>query len=117
MGTLQYRLICSKAQFPAPRLLQLEVRSNSTGSQCYALGLAPIETTPFHPFVLIGRALLKMRQDNQLILFSSVQIPLGQIPIVTRFMKGVFNLRPPALKYSATWDVALVLEYISIPWD
>ena len=30
---------------------------------------------------------------------------VGQHPLVTRFLKGVFNSRPPAPKYVATWDV------------
>ena len=38
---------------------------------------------------------------------------LGQHPIVTRFLKGVFNTRPPAPKYSATWDVDSVLSYLT----
>ena len=32
--------------------------------------------------------------------------------MVTRFLKGVFNSRPPAPKYVATWDVDKVLLYI-----
>ena len=34
---------------------------------------------------------------------------VGQHPLVTRFLKGVFNCRPPALKYSFTWKVDTVL--------
>ena len=37
---------------------------------------------------------------------------VGQHPLVTRFLKGVFNSRPPAPKYVATWDVDKVLLYI-----
>ena len=37
---------------------------------------------------------------------------VGQHPLVTRFLKGVFNSRPPAPKYMATWDMDKVLLYI-----
>ena len=38
-------------------------------------------------------------------------IPFGELPLVCRFLKGVFNLRPALPKYSTTWDVSLVLKY------
>lgn len=34
----------------------------------------------------------------------------GNHPLVIRFMKGVFNIRPPTPRYTETWDVAPVLE-------
>lgn len=34
----------------------------------------------------------------------------GNHPLVIRFMKGVFNLRPPLPRYAATWDVQPVLR-------
>lgn len=41
---------------------------------------------------------------------------IGQHPLVSRFLKGVFNSRPPAPKYSSTWDVDVVLTYLgSLP--
>ncbi|XP_052228467.1 uncharacterized protein LOC127842790 [Dreissena polymorpha] len=33
-------------------------------------------------------------------------------PIVVKFIKGVFNLRPPVPKYCCTWDVDKVLNYL-----
>ena len=43
-------------------------------------------------------------------------VQVGQHPLVTRFLKGVFNSRPPALRYSSTWDVNIVLSYLrSLP--
>ena len=38
-------------------------------------------------------------------------IPFGELPLVCRFLKGVFNLRPALPKYSTTWDVSVVLKY------
>ena len=37
---------------------------------------------------------------------------IGQHPLVSRLMKGVYNLRPPWPKYSKTWDVGIVLRYL-----
>ena len=33
--------------------------------------------------------------------------------LIPRFMKGIFNLRPPLPKYSFTWDVGKVIKYVS----
>lgn len=35
--------------------------------------------------------------------------PAGRHPLVNRFLKGVFNLRPPRPRYNSTWDVQPVL--------
>lgn len=37
---------------------------------------------------------------------------VGQHPLVSRFLKGIFNSRPPAPKYCSTWNVDIVLSYI-----
>jgi len=37
---------------------------------------------------------------------------IGQHPLITRMLKGVFNERPPVAKYSAFWDVSVVLRYL-----
>ena len=36
----------------------------------------------------------------------------GNHPLVARFMKGVFNLRPPLPRYAAIWDVQPVLRQL-----
>ena len=38
---------------------------------------------------------------------------LGTNSLVTRFMKGVFEIRKPSPKYDKIWDVSLVLNYLS----
>ena len=38
---------------------------------------------------------------------------VGQHPLITRLMKGVFNDRPPLPRYTCTWNVQTVLSYIS----
>jgi hypothetical protein len=37
---------------------------------------------------------------------------VGQHPEVKQFLTGVFNMRPPLPKYSETWDVKIVLDYM-----
>ena len=39
-------------------------------------------------------------------------VDVGQHPIITRLLKGVYNMRPPLPRYSDTWDVQMVLNYI-----
>ena len=38
---------------------------------------------------------------------------IGQHPLISRFLKGIYNSRPPAPRYSATWDVDVILTYLS----
>uniref|UniRef100_A0A1X7TV13 Uncharacterized protein n=1 Tax=Amphimedon queenslandica TaxID=400682 RepID=A0A1X7TV13_AMPQE len=40
-------------------------------------------------------------------------LSIGRHPLVTRLLKGVFQTRPPLPWYQGTWDVGLVLRYIS----
>ena len=37
---------------------------------------------------------------------------IGSHPLVSRFMKGVFQSRPPCPRYLATWDVSVVLSHL-----
>ena len=39
-------------------------------------------------------------------------IPVGQHPLVSSLMKGIYNCRPPQPRYTATWDVDNVTTYI-----
>ena len=39
-------------------------------------------------------------------------VPVGQHPVITRLIKGVFNERPPVPRYSNTWDVQKVLSHL-----
>ena len=38
--------------------------------------------------------------------------PVGQHPLVTTLMRGIFNSRPPQPKYKETWDVDVVLRHL-----
>ena len=37
----------------------------------------------------------------------------GSNPVVTRFMKGIFELRKPTPRYTTIWDVSVVLNNLS----
>ena len=37
---------------------------------------------------------------------------LGSQPLVRRFMRGVFNLRPTCPRYTSIWDVSVVIQYL-----
>lgn len=39
-------------------------------------------------------------------------VSVGSHPLVRRFMKGVFNLRPSLPRYNVTWDVNIVLKFL-----
>ena len=36
-------------------------------------------------------------------------VPFGKSPLVCRFLKGVFNIRPVLPRYVTTWDVYIFL--------
>ena len=38
-------------------------------------------------------------------------LPVGQLPTLKRFMKGIYELRPSLPRYTATWDLSSVLNY------
>ncbi|XP_071947007.1 uncharacterized protein [Antedon mediterranea] len=40
--------------------------------------------------------------------------PITRHVLVTKYMKGVFNCRPPAPRYAVTWDANIVLDYLSL---
>ena len=40
-------------------------------------------------------------------------LPLGELPVVKKFMKGVFRRIPPEPKICHTWQVQTVLDYMS----
>ena len=39
-------------------------------------------------------------------------VSIGSHPVVIRYMKGIYNLRPSVTKYCETWDVSKVLHYL-----
>ena len=50
--------------------------------------------------------------SSTVVLSDSSQPNVGNNALISRFLKGVFNARPPMPRYSTTWDVNVVLRYI-----
>ncbi|XP_038044662.1 uncharacterized protein LOC119719320 [Patiria miniata] len=44
---------------------------------------------------------------------SDNKTQFGSHPLVIRFMRGLFNLKPQYPRYSHTWDVGILLRYVS----
>ena len=40
------------------------------------------------------------------------QTKLGDLPMVSRFMKGIFRMKPPTPRLSSTWDVKRLLKFL-----
>lgn len=40
-------------------------------------------------------------------------VPMGQHPLVSRMLKGMYNSRPPQPRYTSTWDVDIMIRYLS----
>lgn len=40
-------------------------------------------------------------------------LTIGCSPIIKRFMKGVFELKPPRPRYTFIWDVSIVLNFLT----
>ena len=47
-------------------------------------------------------------------LCSNSGLTIGKFPSVIRFMKGVYELKPPIPKYTCIWDVNIVLNYLKL---
>ena len=39
-------------------------------------------------------------------------VSIGLHPLVVRFLKGAFNLRPPVPRYKEVWDESIVLRFL-----
>ena len=45
-------------------------------------------------------------------LVDAVHYPVGQHPLIKRFLKGVFNKKPSFPRYSEIWDVSVVFNWM-----
>ena len=44
---------------------------------------------------------------------SNLSLPFGQLPVVKRFMKGIFEPRPALPRYKSIWDVSLAWSFFT----
>ena len=49
---------------------------------------------------------------SSLVIVKDTDVPFGQLPVVKRFMKGIFEKRPALPKYKAIWNVNVVFKFI-----
>lgn len=49
---------------------------------------------------------------SHFVVISNSNHDAGKHPLTTKFMRGVFKLRPPTPKYSTTWDAKIVLDHL-----
>ena len=47
---------------------------------------------------------------------SNLSIPFGQLPVVRRFIKGIFEPRPALPRYKSIWDISLAWFFYSFSW-
>ena len=47
-----------------------------------------------------------------LLLYEDSSVPFGQLPLVKRFMKGIFELCPSFPRYTISWSISTVFEFI-----
>ena len=39
---------------------------------------------------------------------------VGCDPLVSRLLKGIYNPRPPLPRYSSTWNVSVLIQYLEL---
>jgi len=49
---------------------------------------------------------------SSLLLYEDSSVPFGQLPLVKRFMKGIFELRPSFPRYTISWSISTVFDFI-----
>ena len=49
---------------------------------------------------------------SSVLVIENSKMPFGQLPLVRRFMKGIFELRPSLPRYPTVWNVSTVFNYV-----
>lgn len=52
------------------------------------------------------------RSALSVVMVNKSGLTIGNSPLVKRFMKGVFELKPPTSRYGFIWDVSVVLDFL-----
>ncbi|CAG2249708.1 unnamed protein product [Mytilus edulis] len=93
----RWLLFCSERKINSFKATELNVLEFLTSLYKIGLGYSAINT---------ARSMLSS--------FMSVnqEKTVGQWPLVKRFLKGIFNLKPSLPRYQRTWDVEVVLKYL-----
>jgi len=99
----EWTLFCSQNSFPVHRAtvsqgLQFVTQLLSAGKSYSSINGARSALSAFIP--------------------ADGQVTFGQQPLVSKFVKGVANLRPPMAKYACMWEAKTVLDKLrALPSD
>ena len=52
------------------------------------------------------------RSALSIMFWNDTGVTVGSQPIIKRYMKGVFEWRPPKPRYTHTWDASIMLNYL-----
>lgn len=90
---------------------------------CLARGLCPLSAPVTKVLTFLAEIAAQRGLKNRTIAVYKSAIsqahfpvghsPLGELPVVSRFMKGIFCTKPPSPRLSCTWNVKPLLEYLS----
>ena len=89
---------------------------------CCERGIDPISTSLNQPIEFLTKIFASgvgyssvgtARSALSSVLIMDNGISFGKHPLVQRFMKGIFNLRPTLPWQFAVWDSDIVLDYLS----
>ena len=89
---------------------------------CCERGIDPISTSLDQPIEFLAKisesgvgysSVGTARSALSSVLIMENGISFGKHPLVQRFMKGIFNLRPTLPRQFAVWDPDIVLDYLS----
>ena len=89
--------------------------------RCSQRNFSPYETTVNQILLFlcdlfqsgVGYNVMNTTRSSLSTLINIDGVPIGQHPVITRFLKGVFNIKPALPKCNFTWDVEIVIIYIS----
>ena len=88
---------------------------------CSSRGFDPYKATPAQALDFMTdlseqglgySAMNTVRSALSQVLHSPTGVPLGELPTVKQFLKGVFQEKPTLPRYSVTWDPAILLSYL-----
>ena len=92
-------------------------------NSCFSRGLCPFLAPVTDVLTFLTETVTnKSLEDRTLAVYkfaiSQGHLPVGQtklgdLPVVSRFMKGIFRLKPPTPRLSSTWDVKRFLEFLA----
>lgn len=85
---------------------------------CAKIGISPFSGNATHVITFLqelldnGKSVYGTFNSHRSALSLITSADLGSDPTLTRFLKGIFKLRPPRPRYNFVWDPQKVLDYL-----